>query len=252
MTENIHTAINKIMQEVGYVQKTGKVSGYGANYSYAGEAALIEAIRPSMVTNGVYMHVSKVIDVSREPYTTAKGTNMVNTIIQAMVTFTHAPSATSIETFSCGEGSDSGDKSSNKAMTGLYKYAMRQTFCIETGDDPDKQPSEEQERKQTERKPETKPASKPAAKVEKPKEIIKTDIILELEKELGMTVETANAIKNSKNKAYADMTSKELSDMSIGIGKALNKDEITFDRKNELEQKQAAIKLLTTYRAGLQ
>src|SRR3972149_6659785 len=28
-------------------------------------------------------------------------------------------------------------------MTGLHKYAMRQTFCIETGDDPDKHLSEE-------------------------------------------------------------------------------------------------------------
>ena len=37
---------------------------------------------------------------------------------------------------SSGEGSDTGDKASNKALTGAYKYALRQTFCIETGDDP--------------------------------------------------------------------------------------------------------------------
>jgi hypothetical protein len=39
-----------------------------------------------------------------------------------------------------------GDKATAKAMTGAYKYALRQTFCIETGDDPDKDPSVDQER----------------------------------------------------------------------------------------------------------
>ena len=113
------------------------------NYSFAGEAALIQALRPSMVENGVYMHIQEVKDVTRENYNTAKGTAMVNTVIRAIVRFTHAPSATFIDTWAVGEGSDAGDKSANKAMTGLYKYALRQTFCIETGDDPDRHASEE-------------------------------------------------------------------------------------------------------------
>ena len=128
------------MQEVGYVRKTK--SG-GLNYSFAGESALIAALRPAMVENGVYMHVSGITNVSRETYVTKSGTPMVNTVITANVTFTHAPSGTSVVVWSTGEGSDAGDKSANKAMTGLYKYAMRQTFCIETGDDPDKFASEE-------------------------------------------------------------------------------------------------------------
>lgn len=42
-----------------------------------------------------------------------------------------------------GEGIDSGDKASYKAATGALKYALRQSFIIETGDDPDKTSSEE-------------------------------------------------------------------------------------------------------------
>jgi len=140
MSKNIHEAINEVMQEVGYVKKTK--SG-GLQYSFAGEAALIAAIRPAMVEHGIYMAVSKINSVGRENYNTAKGTAMVNTVIQADVAFTHAASGTSITVASVGEGSDAGDKSANKAMTGLYKYALRQTFCIETGDDPDKFASEE-------------------------------------------------------------------------------------------------------------
>lgn len=139
--KSIHEAINAVMKEVGYVQKTRT---QGLNYSYAGEAALIQALRPSMVEHGIYVSVSKIHSIQREQYTTAKGTAMTNTVIYGVVKFTHV-SGDAIEVESGGEGSDSGDKSLNKAMTGMYKYALRQTFNIETGDDPDKFSSDEQE-----------------------------------------------------------------------------------------------------------
>src|SRR3990167_199841 len=138
--KNIHEAIHAVMQEVGYVKKERAAN---LNYSFAGEAALIAALRPSMVEHGIYMHVLEIKDVQREQYTTARGTAMVNTVISAIVRFIHAPSGTSIDVAATGEGSDAGDKSANKAMTGLFKYAIRQTYMIETGDDPDKQASEE-------------------------------------------------------------------------------------------------------------
>ena len=140
MTDNIYTAINKVMQSVGYVQKE---KAQGLSYSFAGESALIEALRPTMVANEIIMYVSKVETVMREPYTTGKGTLMQNTVITGIVRFVHAPSETFVEVWATGEGSDTGDKSANKAMTGLYKYALRQTFMIETGDDPDKNASVE-------------------------------------------------------------------------------------------------------------
>ena len=156
MPSNIHEAVNAVMQEVGYVKKS---RSNGLNYSYAGEAALIAALRPAMVEQGIYMHVQDVT-FTRENYTTAKGTAMVNTVARAVIRFTHAPSGTFIDVAALGEGSDAGDKSANKAMTGLYKYAMRQTFCIETGDDPDKYASEE-------RKEEARPVKQEMSEAEK-------------------------------------------------------------------------------------
>lgn len=176
---NIHTAINAIMKEVGYVQKT-KVTGL--NYTFAGESALIQALRPSMVEHGVYVYVARVFDVKRENYTTAKGTQMVNTCVTGVVAFVHAPSNTQIEVTSMGEGSDSGDKSQNKAMTGLYKYALRQTFCIETGDDPDRFDSAEQER----------PAIQVEKKVSENHKSVPADDIQRLRKEFGEIYNAAN------------------------------------------------------------
>lgn len=156
--KSIHEAINAVMGEVGYVQKQ---RGANLTYTFAGEAALIQAIRPSMVEHGIYPSVQKIYTISREPYTTAKGTQMTNTVIHGVVRFAHV-TGSFVDVEACGEGSDSGDKSANKAMTGLYKYAMRQTFCIETGDDPDKDASEERTPK-AQKPPEKKETHPPSA-----------------------------------------------------------------------------------------
>lgn len=143
MASNIHEAIAEIYGNVGYVQKQRT---QGLNYSYASESALIEALRPEMVRAGVYPAVLEYEVLHAETYTTSKGAVMNLVRVRATVAFTHAPSGTQLMVQAIGEGSDSGDKASNKAMTGAYKYALRQTFCIETGDDPDRTPSAEQER----------------------------------------------------------------------------------------------------------
>lgn len=155
--KNVYQAINSVMGKVGYVQKekTG-----GLIYSFAGEAALIAAIRPHMVEHGLVMYVKSIEDIAHDTYTTAKGSVMNSTTLRATISFVHAPSQTSIDVVALGEGADSGDKSSNKALTGAFKYALRQTFVIETGDDPDREPSEHQER--AEKKVETKQDQKPA------------------------------------------------------------------------------------------
>src|SRR5512139_1829037 len=152
--KNIDEAINWIMSQVGYVQK--KKTG-GLNYTFAGEAALIQAVRPYMVLAGVTMHVAEILNKVREQYETKSGTVMQSITLDAEIVFTHAPSNTSFAVMSSGEGSDTGDKASNKALTGAYKYAIRQTFCIETGDDPDEHSSAPMERakKSAEKQPET-------------------------------------------------------------------------------------------------
>ena len=132
---NIHQAIVATMADVGYVQKE---SSRGLNYSFASEAALIQALRPVMVEHGIFCYVLSYTP-EREKYETTKGTAMTATVASGVVRFVHAPTETFIDVMALGEGADAGDKSANKAMTGLLKYALRQTFLIETGDDPDRE-----------------------------------------------------------------------------------------------------------------
>jgi len=146
--KTIHEALAAIYREVGYVHKSGKVDSFGAKYTYAGEADLIAAVRPSMVDHEVYMHVAQVLNREHESFTNAKGTLMHHVRLDVLVRFAHGTSGTFIDCMASGEGIDSGDKATPKALTGAFKYAIRQTFCIETGDDPDGTPSSDQERRE--------------------------------------------------------------------------------------------------------
>jgi hypothetical protein len=139
-------ALARIYADGGrYVQKTGQMQGV-ARYSYAKEGDFIAAIRPLMETHGVTVRPVGQHVVTNEAFERKGGGTAYRVVILATFEFLHT-SGDAKQAQAFGEGIDSGDKAFNKAMTGAMKYALRQTFCVETGDDPDDQPSGEQERK---------------------------------------------------------------------------------------------------------
>jgi hypothetical protein len=143
VAKDVNQAIINVMNEVGYVQKSRTQN---LNYSFAGEVALIKALRPEMVKQGLFLYPSGTREVIRDTFDTANGKSMNTTVVSKLFRMVHAPSGTWIEIGVEGEGSDVGDKSANKALTGAYKYALRQAFMIETGDDPDATSSDTMER----------------------------------------------------------------------------------------------------------
>jgi len=163
--KNIHQAILEVMRQVEYVQK--KKSG-GLTYTFASEADLIAALRPHMVASGIYCYVLAISDFRAEQYETAKGTKMINTTLQSVIRYVHAPSETFIDTVARGEGADYGDKSGNKSQTCSFKYSLRETFCLETGDDPDKDASVERAGNKKNQKPAPALAQKPPASAPEP------------------------------------------------------------------------------------
>jgi len=134
---NIGEAFLAIMKEVGYVQKLGKNTMQ--NYKYAGEAQLIEALRPALIKHGVIMYPSRAVEVVDAVVVGSpdKEKKTFRTVINYSFTYLHVASKTSIDVASIGEGVDTGDKSAYKAATGALKYALRQPFLIETGDEPE-------------------------------------------------------------------------------------------------------------------
>lgn len=146
---NLITAVNGVMKEIGYVQKAGRNTQQG--YAFAGEADLLAAIRPVMVAHGLALMPVKVVERVKSEFKTAKGSDMHRTDIVMRYMLAHT-SGEYVFIEAAGDGMDSGDKDVPKAMTIAFKYALRESFAIETGNDPDKESPEETYMNQQERK----------------------------------------------------------------------------------------------------
>lgn len=126
-------AIHSVMKNVGYVQKSGENEFH--HYKYATEADTIKALRSEMLAQGLILTPS----VFSPPKMDEHG----NTHIIMAYTLHHVASGESMQIHIPASGNDRsskgsvGDKGIYKAMTGALKYALRQTFMLETGDDPE-------------------------------------------------------------------------------------------------------------------
>lgn len=144
--KSLAEALARIYADGGrYVQKTGQMQGGPARYSYAKEGDFIAAIRPLMETHGVTIRPVRYEVLTNEEFTRKSGGSAYRVVVLATFEFLHS-SGDKATAQAIGEGQDNGDKAFNKAMTGAMKYVLRQSFCTETGDDPDDTPSEFQER----------------------------------------------------------------------------------------------------------
>jgi len=136
----LYKAIRAVMGDVGYVQKVGKITDNRGKemYRFAGEAAMLRALRPTMLEHGLCMFpVGCELHETHEILEGKYGPKASRTV-RVVSTYRLAhESGEHVDIQVAGEGTDSGDKATAKAMTIALKYAIRQTFLIETGDDPD-------------------------------------------------------------------------------------------------------------------
>lgn len=132
---NIYESITAIMQEGYAVTKDKKNAQQG--FKYRGIDDVMNTFFPLLSKHKVFC-VPEVLECTREERQTTKGGNLIYSILKTKYTF-YAEDGSSVSAVVVGEGMDSGDKASNKAMAVGMKYAMFQTFCIPTEemDDPD-------------------------------------------------------------------------------------------------------------------
>lgn len=132
---DIYKAINATMQDIGVVGKTSRNTQQG--FMFRGIDAVMNALNPAMVKNGIFV-VPEVLDQVREERTSKTGGLLIYSICKIKFTF-YAEDGSSVSAVIIGEGMDSGDKATNKAMSIAFKYACFQVFCIPTEEmrDPD-------------------------------------------------------------------------------------------------------------------
>jgi hypothetical protein len=124
----IYKKLIAILQEVDAIGKNKKNLGQG--YMFRGIDDMYNAIHPLFSKNGVFI-TSEVLNSKREERQAAKGGNLIYTIVTCKFNF-YAEDGSFVSSTLDGEAMDSGDKSTNKAMSAALKYALMQMFLIPT------------------------------------------------------------------------------------------------------------------------
>lgn len=145
---NIYQKLLAISNELETVAKNLNVGIGKSSYKAVGEADVLRAVKPLEAKYGVYSYPiarnlveSSVIESIDFNGNVKKQQFMRLEIIYRFVNTDNPAEYVDITSF--GDGIDSGDKATGKAMTYADKYALMKAYKIITGDDPDQHPSEE-------------------------------------------------------------------------------------------------------------
>jgi hypothetical protein len=135
MSNLIYEKMAAIQKDIDAIGKNQKNAGQG--FMFRGVDAVYNALHPILSKHEVFT-TSEILNAIREDKLTKSGGTVIYSIVDMKFTF-YATDGSNVSTQARGEGMDSGDKASNKAMAVAHKYALTQTFTIpyEGMSDPD-------------------------------------------------------------------------------------------------------------------
>lgn len=151
----IHSRLVAIMAELPEIGKTAWNAQQ--KFHYRSHDDVLNALNPLLVKHGVHV-VPRVLERITDTRTTKSGSTMYEVNLHVEFTFWAATAADSgaddhaagdfvvasaVVASAWGEGTDLGDKATNKAMTGAFKNVLAQVFAISTGDTSDPDASEQ-------------------------------------------------------------------------------------------------------------
>ena len=149
---NIYEKMSAITAEIGVVEKNLNVKvNSNSSYKAVSERDVLDAVKPIEQKYRVYSYPANRKIVDRDVLTketeyngTITRTNTLFMRVETVYRFVNIDKPDQfIETTVYGDGLDTGDKASGKAMTYADKYALMKAYKLSTGDDPDKEASPE-------------------------------------------------------------------------------------------------------------
>jgi hypothetical protein len=129
----IYKQMAKIMADVGPVAKTAGIRSR-TTHSVAVDDVYL-ALQSIMAKHGVFS-LPTIMSERTEDRTTKSGSALIYRVLVIKYTF-YAEDGSFVDATVVGEGMDSGDKASNKAMSVGDKYTLLQAFKIPTDDPKD-------------------------------------------------------------------------------------------------------------------
>lgn len=149
---SIYEKMLKVTEEMPVVQKNLDIKvGGSRNYKAVSERDILDAVRPLEIRYGIYSYpYSRKIILSE---TLVKETEYEDKIVKNPSLFLRVETVYRfvnvdnpeqyVDITTYGDGIDTSDKATGKAMTYADKYALMKAYKISTGDDPDKEASEQ-------------------------------------------------------------------------------------------------------------
>lgn len=122
----IYAAMTKTMGEVGFIGKNNQAR----DYKFRGIDDAYGALQLILAKHEVFT-VSTILADRTEEKTSKNGNVIIYRILTIRYRF-YCSDGSYVDTETVGEGMDTGDKASNKAMSVAHKYALLQAFCVPT------------------------------------------------------------------------------------------------------------------------
>ena len=129
----IYAAISAIMKEVEFIGKDRR--NEKQQYKFRGIDDVYNALHSILAKHEVFT-VPTVLEDQHEERISKNGGLNIYRVLKIQYRF-FANDGSFFDAVVIGEGMDSGDKASNKAMAVAHKYALLQVFCIPTEEDKD-------------------------------------------------------------------------------------------------------------------
>lgn len=134
MGSQIYKKMSDVMKDIKAVTKDQTNSAQG--FKFRGIDQFVNALYPALTKHGVFMapevvsHEQEVREVTR-----SNGKAGVDKHVKIAMKYTfYAEDGSNVSCSIPGEGVDSGDKATNKALSAALKYCLIQTFSIPTAD----------------------------------------------------------------------------------------------------------------------
>jgi len=153
---NVYEKMLLITEELGRVSKNLSVGFGKSSYKAVGEADVLAAVKPLEVKYRIYSYphsrnllkqeemISTVATEDQNGNIETKDKMTIFIRIETVYRFVNIDNSSEyVDIATYGDGVDSQDKSPGKAMTYADKYALLKAYKIETGEDPDSNPSKD-------------------------------------------------------------------------------------------------------------
>jgi hypothetical protein len=125
---SIYGAMVAVMRDMTAITKGKKNQQQG--FMYRGIDDVYNVVSPLLAKHGIFM-TAEIVEKAREERASKAGGVLAFVTLRMRYTF-FADDGSGVSCVVEGEGMDSGDKATNKAMAIAHKYALLQTFCIPT------------------------------------------------------------------------------------------------------------------------